>query len=119
MPRRLPSRSGCGRECDPITLAVQRLNGPVADPLGMSAVVVVGAAFLTRQQMVRGHEDGVAMATTAFWCPRVPDPTIACREGSGGGSDGRGRGRFDQRGAEPAFATGSSVNSLRPPTVHD
>jgi hypothetical protein len=37
-----PSRSGCGFEGDAIALAFQRLDGPVADPLGMPAVVVVG-----------------------------------------------------------------------------
>jgi hypothetical protein len=40
----------------PDSLAFQRLNGPVADPLGMSAAVVVGAGVLTRQDVVRGHE---------------------------------------------------------------
>jgi hypothetical protein len=47
-----PSRSGCGFERDPIALAFQRLNGPVADPFGMSAVEVVGAGVL-----VGGHQD--------------------------------------------------------------
>jgi hypothetical protein len=42
MPRCRTSRSGCGFERDTIARAFQRLNGPVADPLGMTTIVVVG-----------------------------------------------------------------------------
>ena len=49
IPRRLSSRSGRGFERDAIPVAFQRLNGPMADPLRVSAVVIVGALGLAAQ----------------------------------------------------------------------
>src|SRR5215472_2877538 len=47
------SRSGCGFEGDAGALAFQGLNSPVANPLGMAAVVGVLEGHLARQERGR------------------------------------------------------------------
>src|SRR5215472_6272499 len=110
------SRSGCGFEGDTIALAFQGLNSPVANPLGVAAVVVVRAGILvgrlTRQKVVRVHEDGMRHRHDRFLVPTVSDPAIARGEGSGGGANAGGEGGFDQRGAERAVAMAGPAGTV-------
>jgi hypothetical protein len=66
----------------------------------MSAVGVRAGGLvsgLTRQEMVRGDEDGVRHGHYRLRVPPVPDPAMACGEGSGGrGADTGGEGGLDQ-----------------------
>ena len=63
MPRCLTPRSGGGFEREAEALALQRVNGSVADALGGAAIVGVGPRVLVgrvaSQEVGGGHEDGV------------------------------------------------------------
>src|SRR5262245_64255394 len=88
----------------------------MADPLGTSAIGVVGTGVLVGdlacQKVVRRHEEGMRHGHDRFLVPPVPDPAIAGGEGAGGGTDAGGEGGLDQGGAEPAIAMASPAGAM-------
>jgi hypothetical protein len=74
MPRCLTRRLGCVFERDALALAFQRLNGPVTDPVGMSAVVVVSpGSWKASSHATRwyAHEDGIGHGHDRCLGPRT------------------------------------------------
>src|SRR5262245_42581790 len=65
------ARSGRRFERDAIALAFERVNGSMADPLGTSAIGVVGAGVLVGdlacQKVVRRHEEGGPGRSGSRW----------------------------------------------------
>ena len=81
------SRSGRGFEDHAVPLALQELNSPLADSVGMATLVVVGPRVvvggLARQQMVCGRQHRMGHGDDRLLVAAMPDhPPIPRREGA-------------------------------------